>query len=490
MAHHYNFNISKADRINKNRPFPSLRTVVSTASHRTKRPKGKEDELKDDVSKGLGKYYAVKFYPYLRDDEEDCIFAVVGGDEVYVARTSPTKGIEILQHFQDDRTLPTTNYHSGNPNTQILCAAAWSKDLETGQPLLCIGGYSGIVKVLNVIDGTLRQELVGHGSELLDLQISPTNPTLLASSSADSSIRIWSLDKTHEKQPCAAILAGNSHREHILSIAYHKNGKYLLSGGMDHLINMWIVPDLPDATTGTDNPTIVEYPHFSTAAIHSNYVDCVAFHNDLIISKSAAEFRIVLWRITNFSSALPPLPRSAAPTAPELGETRSAYGGTYERLLQLHIPFTDPFYMQFGLFQKAHMSTLLAMGTTNGLIYFWDLGRFERTGRGVKGVLEPTEAQRLVALEEGVEKKPRKRAIPIGRPKEKESELDDPQAVYDPHLTEEIPVTGRDTKRSGTTVRQCAWSPGGRYMIAVGDDRLIAVFERDLEKGTTWEDGK
>lgn len=157
------------------------------------------------------------------------------------------------------------------------------------------------------------------------------------------------------------------------------------------------------------------------------------------------------------------------------------------------------------------MSTLLAMGTTNGLIYFWDLGRYERTGKGVKGVLEAPEVleEDLARVKRGKQKdnmrevrwgedpddleqfkKPKKRNIPIGRPREKEVELDDPQAVWDPHLAEDIPGLQTEGKsgRVVTTVRQCAWSPCGRYMIAVGDDRLIAVFERDLGDGAKWED--
>jgi len=57
------------------------------------------------------------------------------------------------------------------------------------------------------------------------------------------------------------------------SQAFHPNGRYLLSGGQDTMICLWAVPDVPDARAGTDNITIVYYPHFASIDIHSDYVD-------------------------------------------------------------------------------------------------------------------------------------------------------------------------------------------------------------------------
>jgi len=68
-------------------------------------------------------------------------------------------------------------------------------------------------------------------------------------------VRIWSLDPAHDAQPCAAILEGDGHRETVLSLvkdpldgsiqdftnnhkSFHSGGRYLLSGGIDHLINL------------------------------------------------------------------------------------------------------------------------------------------------------------------------------------------------------------------------------------------------------------
>lgn len=54
--------------------------------------------------------------------------------------------------------------------------------------------------------------------DINDLAISPLSPQTLASCSVDYSIRIWNLDPKHKKQPCAAILSGEGHRQPILAI--------------------------------------------------------------------------------------------------------------------------------------------------------------------------------------------------------------------------------------------------------------------------------
>src|SRR5690606_22375819 len=150
----------------------------------------------------------------------------------------------------------------------------------------------GIIKILDVLEGEIVQTLLGHGDEILDLQVSPTDPSILASASTDTSIRLWSLDPAHRKQPCAAILSGEGHKETVLSIAFHECGRYLLCSGIDHVVSLWILPDLPVERTGTDTPTVVRYPHFSSCMIHTNYIDSIVFFGDLILSKAASEHKI------------------------------------------------------------------------------------------------------------------------------------------------------------------------------------------------------
>lgn len=40
----------------------------------------------------------------------------------------------------------------------------------------------------------------------------------------------------------------------------------------------------------------VHYPIFSTIKLHNNYIDCVRWYGDLLLSRCAADAKIVLWK--------------------------------------------------------------------------------------------------------------------------------------------------------------------------------------------------
>jgi polycomb protein EED len=60
--------------------------------------------------------------------------------------------------------------------------------------------------------------LADDNEDINDLAVSPTNPEILASASADNIVRIWSLNPAHKKQPCAVLCAGEGHLDTVLSV--------------------------------------------------------------------------------------------------------------------------------------------------------------------------------------------------------------------------------------------------------------------------------
>ncbi|KAE8447750.1 hypothetical protein EG329_010144 [Mollisiaceae sp. DMI_Dod_QoI] len=343
-------------------------------------------------------FWSVKFYPYT-EPGVDPVFAVIMVCRPPTGKESSSK-IEIIQLIIDEE--PEADHF----------ACAWSKDLVTGDPLLCVSGVNAKIKIINALTGECLRTLSGHGGEVNDLVVSPVNPYILASASDDCTVRIWSLDPAHERQPCAAILEGDGHKETVLTLSFHKNGRYLLSGGIDHVINLWTLPEFPDLNTGTNKPTRIFYPHFSTSEIHSDIVDCVAWHGDLILSKAANEHCIVLWSINAFDSSSPPPPPTTAPTIHDLTrDTRSAFlsssssnsAALYTRHLQFSIPDSEIIFMRFSLFPGCLTTTttssdptasfpstdssksssaiagnpILAFCNTGSKVFFWDLSRLE-----------------------------------------------------------------------------------------------------------------
>jgi len=290
--------------------------------------------------------------------------------------------------------------------------------------------------------------------------MSPLDQSLLASCAADQTVRIWSIDSRHQKQPCVLICAGEGQRETILSIAFHASGRYLLSGGMDHIINLWVIPDLPDQSTGSDSPLTLMYPHFSTSMIHSNYIDCVAFHGDYILSKAAREGKIVLWAIQNFTSKVPPPSPDKAPTTHEWRETRSAFGGSFERILQFNAPDTEPFFMHFGFFSQPYKHPMLVMGSTVGKVSMWDLARIEKHSR------EPGSSREGTTPSDPGNSTARK-----GTPKSKEDDVSELFGLIKAHEVMDIP-------KVKSTIRDIAWSPGGDYMVLVGENGIITICKR------------
>ena len=199
-----------------------------------------------------------------------------------------------------------------------------------GPQLLAAAGKRGIIKVIDTVRRALLLTLSGHGDEIYDIKFSPTDEWLLVSASKDESLRLWNV----RTATCVAIFAGHEgHRDAALSVGWHPLGKKIASAGMDTTIKLWDLdggevreaierswevkvrrktllggPELGSGRDGSlttadmgkdrNRPfkTVYEQmPYFSTNKVHTDYVDCVQFVGDLVLSKSISD-TIVLWK--------------------------------------------------------------------------------------------------------------------------------------------------------------------------------------------------
>lgn len=363
-------------------------------------------------------FYDAEFYPYHTSSTTAPVFALVGNREIVISRPSTIKG-EGLLHINVFRDLEPVPQEWTVHLSSILNSCTWNY-VEQSKPLISVAGPSGLIKVLNALTGELVTTLVGHGAEINDLATHPLYPWILASASGDHSIRIWDLRRKieHGENACLIICGhGHGHKEPVLTCAWHSSGIYLISGGQDHMVCIWTIPDLAPSSSffdGGEKPNevarssaetkVIHYPHFATSAVHSNYVDCVCFYGDLILSKAAEENKIVLWMITGFNSkASRPSPDSAPGTG-KFQDTRSGFllqrscsekldrAGSdrpsqqpnvplFSRLLDFQVPFSELFYMRFSLLMPSqahpHLHPVLAIGNTKTKLFFWDLLGFE-----------------------------------------------------------------------------------------------------------------
>lgn len=278
-------------------------------------------------------------------------------------------------------------------HTASLNSIVWTKDPITKRPILCVAGDSPKqIKILEIETGKLLRSIPGHGKGINDLAISPLSTNILASCSEDNTIRFWNLHPKFRDQPCVAMFCGEGHRQPILAIHFHPNGRWMLSGGLDTAVCLWAVPSLEELDRTEEQlenhsePKIIYYPHFYSTEVHHNYVDCLQFYGDLIISKACRDQNdrkrneILLWKIDGFDPDEPPPNRPPIPT-PDV-HTRSSFPQSsrsrgFQRLLSFQMPHTDRFYHRFGLLHKDEMRPILCMGNQESKYFFWDLQRLE-----------------------------------------------------------------------------------------------------------------
>ncbi|CAJ2512177.1 Uu.00g051920.m01.CDS01 [Anthostomella pinea] len=451
-------------------------------------------------------FFDVKFYPYA-DESHDSVFAAI---VIYRLSNKIKPPYELVQLFRDD------------DKDALNCSCTWSKDPETDVPWLCVAGRDAKIKVYDAIHGKLVKVLVGHGGEINDLATSPDNFLLIASASDDTTIRIWSLDPAWSKQPCVCLLAGEGHTAHLLTVAFHSTGRYVLSAGHDNVVCLWTLPDLPPESSGKNPPEsiVIHYPHFFTSEVHSGIVDCVAFFGDLVLSRACHEDIIVLWRIEGFSSRDPPPAAHDAPTTSDPERlTRSAFAPAtasacppqYTRLLQFFTPQCGhQFYLRFKLYQNKNRHPILAFGNAHSTIYFWDLARLISYHDFINHMKDPIRDKSqpihrpgwLVPIQhrakgDAVDKlkdaASDRESVVSGRTGSVDVEthvdlntdysqetLDSWEGKYDMTRLEE-PIKAH--AQSNITIkdfvgRQVAWSVGGDWCVVVGSKNLAIILQR------------
>lgn len=184
-----------------------------------------------------------------------------------------------------------------------------------GPQLLCVAGSRGVIKVIDTVQQILVMTLSGHGHDIFDLKFSPADEWLLLSASKDESVRLWNV----KTGACVGIFSGHEgHRNSVLSVAWHPLGHRFASSGMDNYVKIWSIGeetsvhkslqssqvfqpqkwDTPLDAKPTPEIFRTSYeqtPVFSTNKIHHDYVDCVKFVGDLVLSKSIGN-TVVLWK--------------------------------------------------------------------------------------------------------------------------------------------------------------------------------------------------
>lgn len=314
-------------------------------------------------------------------NDEDADFVVRQGyrdvdeDEIYYSctfagrcrlRGDQFKSIPTSLHKQNKIYSSESNHHKNLNYHQ-------DDEDHCGPQLCCVGGKRGVIKIIDTVQQSLIVSLIGHTDEIYDIKRCPTNEWILISASNDETIRLWNLK--HPSQ--IAIFAGHQgHREAVLSVDWHPLGEYFVSSGMDGTIKLWSVqnekikkaikasfePPLGNGRGNTYFDTVYhQLPFWTTSKLHTDYVDCVAFVGDLILSKSTTNV-ISLWK-----PMLPQEKHSRIISSTSLSNINDAF----IHLKDYAVPECGQWFIRFGLDKDCK---LLAVGNAIGDLRVWEIG--------------------------------------------------------------------------------------------------------------------
>lgn len=232
--------------------------------------------------------YSISICPFLGTSRT--VFAVTSKTSVSIYECLPNGKIHLESSFGDDE--------------DDFWSCTWTFNCENRHVLVAAAGSRGVIRLIDTYEKAITSSLQGHSASINELRTHPKIPHIVLSAGADLSLRLWNV----RTGLCIAVFAGaDGHRDQVLSADFHDAAHMIVSGGMDHSIKIWrLDKSVRDAIFFSDinnerqrkerfKTVNVSCPNFSTRDIHSNYVDCVRWLANFVLSKSCQD-SIICWK--------------------------------------------------------------------------------------------------------------------------------------------------------------------------------------------------
>lgn len=226
------------------------------------------------------------------------MFATVNGGSVRVYLASIGERPQLLRHFDDP------------DERESLYAVKWTFNADNrSRWWVLAAGERGVVRMIDVLANRVVRTLSGHGGSINDMDIHPRDPALLLTASKDESLRMWNL----RTGATIAVFCGlKGHRGEVVSVDFDAKGFRFASCGIDNSVRVWdvmsdegLVEAIGNSHRAADCDTLANYkfedgygrrsytrfiicqfPRFLTRTVHKNYIDCVMWVGDMLLSKS------------------------------------------------------------------------------------------------------------------------------------------------------------------------------------------------------------
>ncbi|GJP36790.1 hypothetical protein CLOM_g8656 [Closterium sp. NIES-68] len=157
----------------------------------------------------------------------------------------------------------------------------------------------------------------------------------------------------------------DGHRNEVLSADFHPGDEAIIAScGMDSSIRVWSLREcwhvVDQSGSWTDLPSkfptkLLQYPLYVVCDVHTNYIDCLRWYGDFILTKSV-DNEVILWRWCH-------------KPATEPGSTHPA-DGTLDILQRYPVPECGFWFIKFDLDLTAN---IMAIGNCVGKVYVYDL---------------------------------------------------------------------------------------------------------------------
>jgi ribosome assembly protein RRB1 len=236
------------------------------------------------------------------------VWSELGKVHIYDVRplyASLERGAGTYDKKKASTPLHTVEAHSGVEGY----ALDWAGSTPSSQA--ATNGSAGKASTLRLLSGDVHSKIVltttnnsgyvthpspftSHTSSVEDLQWSPTEQTVFASCSADTSIRIWDVRVKSRK---SALCVDKAHEADVNVISWNKKTDYLLlSGGDDGALKVWDMRMFKSSTGGASKkPDPVAGFKWHTAPI-----DSVEWHptEESVFAASGRDDQVTLWDLS------------------------------------------------------------------------------------------------------------------------------------------------------------------------------------------------